>query len=408
MKTRNSFFEHVFALMLIGGLASSTALAGPIILGGDDLDYHGNYNNGAGPNQKGWLYIQKALANMYKTDPVPCITRPGNDGSIAVLGCPLSVLPNGTSNANGHAGAAIHFAGNVALGKVVNYYDLAAGINQFFVDLASGTVNPAIIYIPSSNGDAVDGIDPSEGAALTAHAIDLKNFVNSGGGLMAHIDGPNTSGWVTAVTGVTVNLGGCNSTGAALTSTGSTAFPSLSNSDIDGTAGPCHATFSGTLGGLSVLALDGAKKNLIIGGGCDTAIGITPTPTPTPCAEVKDDIRCLPNGDYSYTFTVKNNSSVDASQILLTPLPGSTFTLSPQLTNLGSALHNGQSTTVTTNISNVKPGDKVCFFVSLMSDKTQCCIVQVCITLPSCGVSETPTPTPPAIPRQVPRGKRRP
>jgi hypothetical protein len=94
------------------------------------------------------------------------------------------------------------------------------------------------------------------------------------------------------------------------------------------------------------------------------------------------------------------------SQILLTPAQGSTFTLSPQLSNLPSPLHNGQSTTVTTNISNVKPGDKVCFFVSLMSEKTQCCIVQVCPALPRCGVIESPTPPRPA-PRQPPRPKKR-
>jgi YVTN family beta-propeller protein len=132
----------------------------------------------------------------------------------------------------------------------------------------------------------------------------------------------------------------------------------------------------------------------------------TPTPTPTPgCAQVTGEARCLPNGGYSYTFTVTNNSGSDMSQILLTPLAGSTFTLSPQLFNLSSPLHNGQSTTVTTNIGNAKPGDKVCFFVSLMSDKAACCIVQVCPTLPSCGVIETGTPPPP---RQLPRGKRRP
>jgi len=38
-------------VILTCGLAS-TAFAGPIILGGDDLDYHGNYNSGSGPNQK--------------------------------------------------------------------------------------------------------------------------------------------------------------------------------------------------------------------------------------------------------------------------------------------------------------------------------------------------------------------
>jgi hypothetical protein len=126
----------------------------------------------------------------------------------------------------------------------------------------------------------------------------------------------------------------------------------------------------------------------------------TPTPTPTPtatpgCAQITDYARCLPNGGYSYTFTVTNNSGKPMSQILLTPAQGSWFTLSPQLTNLGSPLQNGQSTIVTTTIGNIKPGDKPCFFVSLMSDKAACCIVQVCPTLPPCG-GFTPTTTPTA------------
>ena len=139
------------------------------------------------------------------------------------------------------------------------------------------------------------------------------------------------------------------------------------------------------------------------------------------CAQVTDkDIHCLPNGGYSYTFNVTNNSGSAISQILLTPVQGSSFTLTPQLTNLTTPLQNGQSTTVTTVIGNVQPGDKVCFFVSLMSDKDACCIVKVCPSIPQCGGTPPPPPTyptpatysaPPAYsapPRQMPRGKRRP
>jgi hypothetical protein len=133
----------------------------------------------------------------------------------------------------------------------------------------------------------------------------------------------------------------------------------------------------------------------------------TPTPTPTGCAQVTGETRCLPNGGYSYTFNVTNNSGGAMSQILLTPAQGSTFTLNPQLTNLSPLLQNGQSTTLTTTIGNGKPGDKICFFVSLMSEKASCCIVQVCPALPRCGVIDYPTPPPP-VPRQLPRGKRRP
>jgi hypothetical protein len=281
-------------VILTCGLAS-TAFAGPIILGGDDLDYHGNYVSGV--NQKGWLYIQRALASMYKGG---CLTRPGNDGSIAVLGAPLSTSPTG-----GIAGAAIHFAA-AAIPKVVTYYNGAAGINNFFALLSTGSVNPAIIYIPS--GHSVNGIDSPEGTALTTHATELKNFVNSGGGVMAHISTTDTSGWVTAVTGVTVNINVCNSTGATLTST---ALNPLLNSDIDGTAGPCHATFSGTLGGLSVLALDGGSpttpaRNYIIGG-CATIV----PPVTTLCCPpwnsttLSNSMFYVGSGGFSLPYTLK-------------------------------------------------------------------------------------------------------
>jgi len=142
---------------------------------------------------------------------------------------------------------------------------------------------------------------------------------------------------------------------------------------------------------------------------------ISPTPTPTPtvipgCAQVTGEARCLGNGDYTYTFNVTNNSGTPASQILLTPAQGSTFTLTSQLTNLSSPLQNGQSAPGATTIGNVKPGDKVCFFVSLMSETTKCCIVQVCPTLPRCGeVSPAPTVTSslPPTRRQPPRQRRR-
>jgi PKD repeat protein len=92
---------------------------------------------------------------------------------------------------------------------------------------------------------------------------------------MAHISTTATSGWVTTVVpGLIINYS-CNPANATLTPIGMANFPALSNTDIDATAGPCHATFSGNLGSLSVLAQDGSnpKLNFIIGGGCGTTIG---------------------------------------------------------------------------------------------------------------------------------------
>lgn len=129
----------------------------------------------------------------------------------------------------------------------------------------------------------------------------------------------------------------------------------------------------------------------------------TPTPTPTPtatptatpgCAAITDkEVRCLPDGSYSYTFDVKNNSGAAISQVLLTPQTEGVFTLAPQLSNLESPLANGQSTTITTNIGHIRPGEKVCFFVGLLADNAPCCVVQVCPTLPRCGESPSPSPS---------------
>lgn len=309
----------LLALLLVCGLSSTTAFAGPVIVGGDDLDFHGNYNNGSGPNKLGWLYMQRALANMYGPG---CITRAGNDGSIAVLGTTFSNNPNGVSNSNALVGSAIHFAGAVALGKTVNYYDGVTAINNFFAALNAGTVNPAIIYIPSSTFVApIDGIDANEANQLTANAAVLKNFVNSGGGLMAHIVNVTTSGWLTTVLpGLVINFTSCTATGATLTAAGNTAFPGLTNADI--AAGPCHATFSGNLNGLSVLAQDGGnpKRNLIIGGGCGTNIGGSCSPSFTSTTVCQGQATAFTNTaacatSWNWTFGDSASSTLNSSTL---------------------------------------------------------------------------------------------
>jgi len=115
-----------------------------------------------------------------------------------------------------------------------------------------------------------------------------------------------------------------------------------------------------------------------------------------PCADISTQkFICQPDGTYSYTFRVANNYGSGAiSQILLTPAAGSTFTVSPQLLNLSPPLQSTQSTTEPVTISNVKPGDKVCFFVSLLADDAPCCNVQLCPPLPACAGGSSPSPPP--------------
>lgn len=87
------------------------------------------------------------------------------------------------------------------------------------------------------------------------------------------------------------------------------------------------------------------------------------------------------SGGYTYTFTVTNNSGHDVNQILLTPVDGS-LTLKDQTLNI--TLQNGQSTTITVDIGNVKPDARHCFYVTLMTKDGPCCTIRVCPELPDC------------------------
>ena len=245
--------KRAFAALCALGWATAV-LGGPVVLGGDDLNDHGSFNGTA--NLQGWLYIQNALQNLISGS-----TRPGNTGRIAVLGSAPS-----TSMSGDGCGAAV-FPAQV-LGRQVDCIDTATGINTFFANLAAGTVNPIVIVIPG-NGVS-NALDPAEEAALATNAAALNAYVASGGGLLAHT-GEYT--WLAAlVPGLLINPA-CDSSTAVLTPAGTAAFPTVTNADIR--AGPCHNTFTGNFGGLSVLATDTAGLALMIGGGGGTTI--TPT-----------------------------------------------------------------------------------------------------------------------------------
>jgi hypothetical protein len=237
-------------VLFAGGLArpADAAAGGPVILGGDDLTDHGSISGDT--LQEGWLYIRKALENIS-----PNVLRPGNDNSVAVLGSTDSTATDDD------AGAAYHFAAPQA-GLGVSFHDGATAINQFFTDLANGTVNPAIIVTAGTG--AGNDLDSDEGTALTNNATSIANFVNSGGGLLSHGSGVDAYGWLSALLPGASNVSGCDEDTLTLTAAGQTAFPGLTNADI--TAGPCHSNFTGDLGGLQILAADGQQRNIIIGG----------------------------------------------------------------------------------------------------------------------------------------------
>ncbi|MEK6283021.1 MAG: hypothetical protein AABN95_21900 [Acidobacteriota bacterium] len=95
------------------------------------------------------------------------------------------------------------------------------------------------------------------------------------------------------------------------------------------------------------------------------------------------------SGGYTYTFSVTNNSGKDVTEILLTPPTGSGLVLSDQTFPLTTPLPNGQSTTITVDIGNVKPRIPPCFFVTLMTKDGPCCTVKVCPVLPDCCATAT-------------------
>ncbi len=242
---------------------SGVATAGPVILGGDDLTDHGSRSD-AGANLEGWLYIEKAVSNVLSNQ-----TRAGTlTHDIVALGS--AALAPGVYT-SGNAGGAIASAANV-LGKTVLFVDGNAGITSFFADLASGAVNPGMLWIAGNGAD--NDIDSDDGSALTAAAAAINTFGASGGGIMSHGSGSDVYGWLSALLPGLSNVNGCSSGGATLTAAGQAAFPGLSNMNIDSTAGPCHSNFTGDFGGLTTLAFDGATpaRSYIIGGGAGTVI----------------------------------------------------------------------------------------------------------------------------------------
>jgi len=254
--------RRVLVVLLALALCSpAVTWAGPVILGGDDLTAHGSRSVG-GVNLEGWLYIEKALSNLS-----PGVTRTGPfTTDIAALGSADGGCPPACSS--GNAGDAIGSASS-NLGFTVGFFDGVAAIGGFFGSLASGAVNPRMIWL--AGDDASNDLDAAETGVLTTNASALDAFVASGGGLMSH--GAETAyGWLSALLpGITL-LPGCSSSGATLTAAGIAAFPGLSNSDVDANAGPCHNTFGGDFGGLVSLVNDGTGTPYIIGGGAGTII----------------------------------------------------------------------------------------------------------------------------------------
>ena len=270
------------------GTPSASAAGGPVILGGDDLTEHGGRNTTTNANEDGWLYLQRAIQNV-----APAVTRAGNDGSIAALGS-----ADATSTGSGDAGAAIHYAAQDA-GKTVTYHDGGPAIDAFFAALRAGTAKPAIIWIAGDG--ATNDLDATEATALANNATTIGDFVNSGGGLISH---GVEYGWLSGLLPGASVVGPGADGDLQLTPQGSSAFPGLTNADVN--AGPWHAYFEGNLGGLGVLVesttIDnaaGANAPVIIGGAAVTLPGSITLEPPTAQKQV--------GGSHTVTATVRNS-----------------------------------------------------------------------------------------------------
>jgi hypothetical protein len=246
------------------------ANAGPVILGGDDLNDHGTWNGTA--NVNGWLYIQNALSNL-----VTQSSYPSNDGTIVVLGSLATTPAASTPTSSDGCGAVYWPAQALTPPRVVTCIDGAANITSYLAGVAGGTNRPRVIVYP---GDAVgNDVDAAEEVAWAGSAATIAAYVASGGGLLGHT-GDYT--WLTALLpGITISTACEADPGATLTAAGIAAFPAVTNVNIN--AGPCHNSFGGSFGGLQVLAIDGTTPTplpFILGGGAQTTF--TPTSNAVP------------------------------------------------------------------------------------------------------------------------------
>lgn len=174
-------------------------------------------------------------------------------------------------------------SGRQSPGRTLSFYDVATSIGSFFTGLASGAVNPGVIWL--SGTGAGNDLDTAEGTALTTNAAAINSFVGSGGGLLNGARQRIHCLWLAYCPAAgtrrswRLHLQRRNPTAA-----GAAAFPGLSNSDINASAGPCHSHFEGSFRGLTTLALDGniPARSYIIGAAAGGGGSITEPPTGIP------------------------------------------------------------------------------------------------------------------------------
>lgn len=103
-------------------------------------------------------------------------------------------------------------------------------------------------------------------------------------------------------------------------------------------------------------------------------------------------ITCNPNGSYTYTFQITNQSAFAATEAKFSLINPASAVITPNPYPLSPALPPGQSRQITVTISGVGPGTNLCFALSVHDEQNLNCCSEVnkCIKLPSCG--NTPEP----------------
>jgi hypothetical protein len=272
------------------GAVRATGATGPIQLGGDDQNDHGDsdwFDHDADPatpdvvvTDDGWKYVMLSLKEMLATE-----LRAGASNSIAVIGTDGSsayVTGEGWTENDGGAScttdesndtycmmevvkAELDRLNGATAAPTVTYYETAAEVTAFFNGLTAGTVNVAAIFIPGDGGpnDLSDGatandeVDDDQTAtsnmeqALMDSATDIAAFNAAGGGVLSSGSDHYLSWLTVLLPNLDVSDSGTTCT-LAMTTDGADLWTGLTDTDI---ASCWHNHFIGDLGALKVLAL---------------------------------------------------------------------------------------------------------------------------------------------------------
>ncbi len=272
------------------GAVRATGSTGPIQLGGDDQNDHGDsdwFDHDADPatpdvvvTDGGWKYIMLSLKEMLATE-----LRTGADNSIAVIGTDgTSAYVTGQGWTENDGGASCTTDGSddtyclmevvkaeldrlngATAAPTVTYYETAAEVTTFFNALTAGTSNVAVIFFPGDGGenDLSDGatsddvVNDDQTAttnmeqALIDSAADIAAFNAAGGGVLSSGSDHYLSWLTVLLPNLDVSDSGTTCT-LAMTADGAALWTGLTDTDI---ASCWHNHFIGDLGALKVLAL---------------------------------------------------------------------------------------------------------------------------------------------------------